>query len=189
MPSRVRKPAAKKKAQPQDAVSMLKKDHELVQKLLTQLDNTRESAVDRRKALLQKIEQELKIHTDIEEQIFYPAYKEAVSSSDEHIYYEAVEEHGVVDWVLPQLRSTAMDTVEFSAKAKVLKDLIEHHVEEEETEMFPKARKALGTPRLRELGELMKMRKQEISATMLTRLATTAGRTLGKVMGKTRRAA
>src|SRR5688572_14680178 len=126
-----------------DAISMLKKDHQTVRQLLRRLENTTERSTRERRQLLQQIENEVKVHTTIEEEIFYPAYKEAVrSKSDKEIYFEAIEEHHVVDLVMPEIMATDERSDEFGAKAKVLRDLIDHHVEEEETTMFPKVRKA-----------------------------------------------
>jgi len=140
-----------------DAISLLKQDHQKVRQLLKRLQS------DGTEELLREIENELKVHTQIEEEIFYPAFKEAVESGkDEHLYYEAIEEHHVVDLVLPEIKSSSEGSEEFDAKAKVLADLVEHHAEEEETEMFPKARKAMDTTRLRELGEELQERKQEL---------------------------
>jgi hemerythrin-like domain-containing protein len=140
-----------------DAISLLKKDHQKVRQLLKQLQS------DGTEELLSEVETELKVHTQIEEEIFYPAFKEAVESGkDEHLYYEAVEEHHVVDLVLPEIKDAIEGSEEFDAKAKVLADLVEHHAEEEETQMFPKAQKALGAERLRELGEELRQRKQEL---------------------------
>jgi len=128
------------------------------------------------------------MHTKIEEEIFYPAFHDAARSPDEHIYYEAIEEHTLVDIVPPALKSTKVETKEFGARAKVLKDLIEHHAEEEETEMFPKANKAIGVARLRELGRQMQARKNG-TPSILAKVAMTAGRTLGSLARRTRKAA
>ena len=93
-----------------------------------------------------------------------PAFRDAVEGKqDEHIYYEALEEHHVIDLVMPQIKSTSRNSDEFPAKAKVLKDLVEHHAEEEESQMFPKARKAMGAAELRELGMRLKERKEELA--------------------------
>jgi hemerythrin-like domain-containing protein len=142
---------------------------------------------------LSEIENEVKVHTTVEEDIFYPAFKEAVrSKSDQEIYFEAIEEHHVVDLVIPEIKSTDAASEQFGAKAKVLKDLIEHHAEEEETEMFPKARKVMSPDELVELGKQIHSRKQDLQSGLMTRAARTAGAALGAVMnrvGKNRRAA
>jgi hemerythrin-like domain-containing protein len=140
-----------------DAITLLKQDHQKVRKLLKQLESNGDFE------LFRKIETELKVHTQIEEEIFYPAFKDSIKSEkDLHLYYEALEEHHVVDLVLPEIKESDEGSAEFEAKAKVLRDLVEHHAEEEETEMFPKARKAMGAARLRELGEELQQRRQEL---------------------------
>jgi hemerythrin superfamily protein len=154
-----KKKAAPKK--PTDAVALLKQDHEKVRGLLGQFEN---ATGGRREKLRGQIEQELKVHTTIEEEIFYPAFREASRKKDDKkLFYEAVEEHHVVDMVMPELND-GKDAEELKAKAKVLKDLVEHHAGEEETEMFPRARKLFSKEELRSLGEQMLQRKEELSA-------------------------
>jgi hemerythrin-like domain-containing protein len=104
----------------------------------------------------------VRVHARIEEEIFYPAYHAvAQTPEDARCYYEAIEEHGLVDVVLPGLEDEDPSTLVFSAKAKVLKDLLEHHAKEEEEQMFPRASKLLGKDRLLELGAKMEaLRKQ-----------------------------
>lgn len=142
-----------------DAIRLLKEDHETVQGLLERLSKAKGSS--QREQLLGKITEELQRHTQIEEQIFYPAYRDAVRSADDRqLYYEATEEHHAVDLILPEVQSSDSGSEMFAARAKVLKDLVEHHIEEEERQMFPKARKALGAERLRDLGEELREAKR-----------------------------
>ena len=97
--------------------------------------------------------------------MFYPAFKAATEKTDaEDMFYEASEEHHLVDVLLPALCHANPKSHEFKAKAKVLLDLIEHHVKEEEGEMFPKARQVFDEEQLRELGDLMASRKETIEA-------------------------
>ena len=146
-----------------DAITLLKEDHKKVKGLLAQLEKTTERGADRRLKLLGQIEGEIKVHTTIEEEIFYPAYRDAVrKKEDRELYQEALEEHHVVDLVLPELKDSDPAGEIFGAKAKVLKELIEHHAEEEEKEMFPRARKVLGAAELRELGSRMASRKRAL---------------------------
>jgi hemerythrin-like domain-containing protein len=153
--------AAQKTKKPTDAIALLKQDHEKVRGLLGQLENATGA---RRSTLLTQVEQELKIHTTIEEEIFYPAYRDAArKKEDKKLYFEALEEHHVVDLVMPEV-SDGTTPEELKAKAKVLKDIVEHHADEEEKEMFPRARKALEREELRELGERMQTRKKELGA-------------------------
>ena len=148
-----------------NAITMLKSDHALVKRLLRELEATTERAVKQREALVARIEREIKTHSQIEEEVFYPAFKVVAEGSDaEDLFYEAAEEHHVVDMILPALKAANPKSKEFSAKAKVLKDLIEHHVREEETQMFQQARSLFDEQQLRDLGELMQARKDSIAA-------------------------
>jgi hemerythrin-like domain-containing protein len=161
-----------KRVAPKDAVALLKEDHIRVRKLLDQLAKTSEKAAGKRAQLLATIEEELKTHTRIEEDVFYPAFRDAAErSEDRKLYYEAVEEHHVVDLVLPELKGTDAESEQLAAKAKVLKDVVEHHAREEETEMFPRARKLMGREELERLGGELIKAKQALSAGVLDRLA------------------
>lgn len=151
------KKTAKKK--PTDAIALLKEDHQNVMGLLESLERATGA---RRTKLLGQIEQELNVHTKIEEEIFYPAYREAARKKDDQtMYYEAVEEHGVVKMFLPTA-GEGENNEALKAKAKVLKELIEHHAEEEEKDMFPRARQTMEREELRALGERMEARKREL---------------------------
>lgn len=167
-----------------DAIALLIQDHRKVKRLLKQLDATTEKAVARRESLFKEINNELKIHTELEEQIFYPAYKEAVKESDAHLYYEALEEHHLVDVVLPEIEASDVESEQFAAKAKVLRDLIEHHTEEEEKQMFPKARKAMGAGELAELATQIQERKTDLQSDLMTRATRTAGYAFEAVMSR-----
>jgi hemerythrin-like domain-containing protein len=152
-----------KRTRTQDAIALLKADHEKVRGLLSQLEKSTERSADRRRALLAKIEAEVKVHTTVEEEIFYPAYRDAVrKKEDRELYQEALEEHHVVDLVLPEIKGTDPSSEVFGAKAKVLKELIEHHAEEEEKEMFKRARRVMDAAQLRELGARMARRKKQL---------------------------
>jgi hemerythrin superfamily protein len=155
---------ATKTKEPKDALALLKQDHEKVRDLLEDFEKAAGREDGDAERLLEEIESELKIHTTIEEEIFYPAFKEAASKKDDSkLYYEAVEEHHVVDLVLPEMEGEA-GSPEFAAKAKVLKDLVEHHAEEEEKQMFPRAKKLMDKDELVSLGEQLMQRKKELQA-------------------------
>ncbi|MDD2054208.1 hemerythrin domain-containing protein [Pseudomonas putida] len=146
-----------------NAIDLLETDHERVKAILAQLSESTDRAVKKRTDLVAKLEMEITIHTQLEEQILYPAFKEAGGKEEDEMYYEAKEEHRTVDsLVLPDLKSTDPTKPEFAGRAKVVKELLEHHIEEEETEMFPKARKLLGNKKLDELGEQMLAMKAEM---------------------------
>ena len=151
--------AATKKKAPQDAIALLKEDHEKVRGLLASLEK---ATGGRREKLLTQIDQELKVHTTIEEEIFYPAFREAAKKKDDQVMiYEAVQEHHMVDVALPEA-GEGEDNEDLKAKAKVLKELVEHHADEEESDMFPRARKLFDRSELRDLGERMAERKKEL---------------------------
>jgi hemerythrin superfamily protein len=144
-----------------DAIALLKADHREVEELFAKFEGA--SGDGKKQKIAEQICTELKIHTTIEEEIFYPAYRDAVKKKDDReLYQEALEEHHVVDLVLPELKASNPAGEIFGAKAKVLKELIEHHADEEEEEMFPKARKVLGAARLRDLGGRMETRKRTL---------------------------
>ncbi|WJN57335.1 hemerythrin domain-containing protein [Pseudomonas sp. SO81] len=150
-----------------NAVELLKQDHQVVKQLLEKLVATTERGVKTRQDLLHKLHVELAVHTDIEEQIFYPAYEKAGGREEGVMSAEAKEEHRTVDsLVLPDLIKTDPATINFAGRAKVLKELLEHHIEEEEEEMFPKAEELLGAQKLEELGKLMEERKRSLKQSL-----------------------
>jgi hemerythrin-like domain-containing protein len=156
--------AAKAKER-KDAIALLKQDHEKMRRLLRALEEAAMSDGDEPEPLLKSVESELQVHTAIEEEIFYPAFRDAASKRDDSkLYYEAVEEHHVVDLVVPEIDKGETGSPEFAAKAKVLKDLVEHHAEEEEKEMFPRARKLMDKDELVTLGQQLAERKRELQA-------------------------
>ncbi|MFK3789701.1 MULTISPECIES: hemerythrin domain-containing protein [Pseudomonas] len=149
-----------------NAIDLLKTDHEKVKSILEQLSESTDRAVKKRTELLEKLEMEVTIHTQLEEQILYPAFKAAGGKEQEEMYYEAKEEHRTVDsLVLPDLKNTDPTKPEFAGRVKVVKELLEHHIEEEETEMFVQAKKLLGKSKLEELGEQMQVMKSALKKT------------------------
>ena len=149
-----------------NAIQLLKQDHKTVRELLSDLESTTKRGSKRRAELLARLAQEIDVHTRIEEEIFYPAFKQAGEKSDDaKLYFEAKEEHRAAgEMVLPDLLKTGPDSEEFGGRAKVLKEMIEHHAREEEREMFPRARELFSAAELRELGERMLERKQALLA-------------------------
>ena len=142
-----------------NAFELLKKDHKKVSDLFKQLDETTERAVKTREELFGKLKQELEIHARIEETIFYPAIKDAEETHE--ITLEAYEEHNVVKQLLSELEAMPVDDERWTAKLTVLKENVEHHVEEEEGEMFKDAQKVLSAEQVEELGARMESSKQE----------------------------
>ena len=135
------------------ATDLLKKQHKSVKALFKKVEETEDGR--RRRQLMDEIANELKMHTKLEEEIFYPAVREIGTSKAEEMVDEAYEEHHVVDLVLAELPQVDPEDERFAAKMTVLSELVEHHAEEEEEEMFPLAEKKLGKERLQELGERM----------------------------------
>ena len=159
--------AMKKKAQV-DAIALLKTDHKKVRALLETLDKT--DAPARRTKLLGQIELEVKAHSKIEEEIFYPAFRRRAEESDQlEMFFEAKEEHGLVDIMLPKAKTANPAGEEFGARAKVLKDLIIHHAKEEEKEMFKAARELFDRDELKTLGAQMQRRKRELTRELKAR--------------------
>jgi hemerythrin-like domain-containing protein len=145
-----------------DAITMLKTDHDKVKKLLEELDSTTERGVKRRTELFATIKAELTVHEIIEEEIFYPALKAHPKAKD--IVLEGYEEHHVVDLLMGELEALDVSDEAWGAKATVMKENIEHHIEEEEGEMFRQARAVFDKDELTALGEQMAARKETAQA-------------------------
>jgi hemerythrin-like domain-containing protein len=136
------------------AFDLLKADHRKVEELFTQL----ESASGARKlSVFNQIKTELELHTQLEEKIFYPALEEPEETHD--LVLEAYEEHAMVKKLLRELSRARTANEEWQSKTKVLQENVEHHVEEEENELFPKADQALSDEELDELGQRMEAEK------------------------------
>ena len=150
--------ADKNKPAPKDAIALLKADHEAVSELFADFEKTRTSA--KKKALVAEICTALSVHAQIEEEIFYPAFKAALK--DKELVPEATVEHTGVKDLIAQLEGVEPDGEMYDAKVKVLSEYVKHHVKEEQTEMFVKA-KASSLDML-ELGARMAARKDELLA-------------------------
>jgi hemerythrin superfamily protein len=138
-----------------DAFSLLKADHRKVEDLFSQLESARGQAKLR---VFEQIKSELELHTHIEETIFYPALEKPKQTHD--LTMEAYEEHNVVKKLLQEMSRARTPNEEWEAKAKVLQENVEHHVEEEEGELFQKAEAALSEEDLETLGEQMESEKE-----------------------------
>lgn len=141
-----------------DAFTLLKNDHQEVDKLLKQLEGTDEDAADERQQLFTQIKQALTIHAHIEETIFYPKLKQEAETRE--ITIEALHEHQEIKDLLEQLSGTEPTGNAWDNLVNDLKRSVEHHVEEEEGEMFSKARDVLSQQQLDELGTRMQQEKQ-----------------------------
>ena len=141
-----------------DAISLLKADHDKMKKLLNELETTTERGVKTRTELFATIKGELMVHETIEEEIFYPELKQHPRAKD--IVLEGYEEHHVVDLLMGELEALDVTDESWGAKALVMKENVEHHMEEEEGDMFKKARQVFDQAELEELGERMERRKR-----------------------------
>ncbi len=149
-----------------DAITLLKEDHEKVSGIFEKLEPTTERGVKTREELFALLKLELDVHAHIEETIFYPVLKQEAATRE--ITLEGYEEHHVIKTLLGELSETAPDTEQWGAKLKVLKENVEHHVEEEEDEMFKTAREVFSKAQFEELGARMeaekKARQQKLKA-------------------------
>ncbi|MDH5313898.1 MAG: hemerythrin domain-containing protein, partial [Actinomycetota bacterium] len=143
-----------------DALKLLKQDHDEVKTMLSDLEDTTERAEKTRTEGLATLKAELEVHELIEEEIFYPALKEHPKTKD--LALEGYEEHHVVDMVMGEIEGIAPNDETWMAKFTVMKENLEHHIEEEEGEMFEQARKVFDDDELGKLGDRMQARKEEL---------------------------
>jgi len=144
--------------QAQDAIAMLTADHKKVKRLFADFDKLKDAGSDEDKAsIVDQICNELKIHTELEEEIFYPAVRKAIDDGD--LMDEALVEHAGAKDLIAQLEDASPEDDLYDAKVTVLGEQIDHHVKEEEGDMFPKAKKA-------------KVDTEALGATMLKRKIT-----------------
>jgi hemerythrin superfamily protein len=141
-----------------DAITLLKNDHKTVEKLFKQFEKSDASDNKTRRKLVDQMIEELAIHTAIEEQVFYPAVREDVPETEDEVL-EGLEEHHIVKWTLSELEEMDPGHERFEAKVTVLMESVRHHVEEEESELFPEVRKALGRKRLGQIGDALELAK------------------------------
>jgi hemerythrin superfamily protein len=154
-----RSSAPKKATAPQDAIGLLKADHRQVETWFEQFESSR--SADKKKLLAQQVCQALTVHTQIEAEIFYPAFLEATEEED--IHHEAEVEHEGAKRLIAEIQASGPEDDYYKAKMKVLSEMIKHHVNEEEKRdgMFAKARasqldlKALGAQLAARKSELM----------------------------------
>ena len=147
----------------QDAIALLTADHREVSDMFEQFDQLGDRATTSKEKLKDKICKALIAHTTIEEEIFYPAVRAKIEEGEDMVD-EAVVEHAAAKDLIKQLQEMQPDDELYDAKVKVLGEQIEHHVKEEEKEMFPKVKKS-GLDLLA-LGQEMAMRKQELMSTL-----------------------
>jgi len=136
-----------------DAVEFLKEDHEKVKQLFRQFESAGE--IDQKEEIADQIDLALRVHSMIEEEVLYPAFKDV----DSELTAESFEEHGVVEELLNELATMDLEEEQFEAKFKVMQENVEHHIEEEETGMFPKCPQM---PGYASLGQKLLERKDQL---------------------------
>lgn len=146
-----------------DAIALLKQDHREVEQLFEQFEDTEDGEGI---PIAQRVCQLLTVHAQIEEEILYPAAKEAFSSDDEEeeMVYEAEVEHGSAKELIAKIEDMTEQNEQYNATVKVLSEYVKHHVKEEETEMFPALRKT--ELDLKEMGARLYERKQQLMTAM-----------------------
>ena len=156
--SKMRSPS-KSQAKQQDAIQLLMTDHEEVETLFKQFQKVKNDGAGKTD-IVEQICKALTVHAEIEEEIFYPAARDALAEKGEDLLDEAEVEHASIKSLVEQLQDADPDDELFDAKVKVLCEYVSHHVKEEEGEMFPRIKKT-GLD-LEELGAELMERKQEL---------------------------
>jgi hemerythrin superfamily protein len=146
-----------------DAISLLKQDHKTVNDLFDEYEKTSDRSAKNRQSLANKISEELVRHMHIEERLFYPMAHERLDQDDKWHVIESLEEHHVVKLCLDEISRLKPDSDRYDAKVKVIKDVVLHHVESEEKEIFPLVQKKVGADELEQLGEQLSSIKKEVS--------------------------
>jgi hemerythrin superfamily protein len=142
-----------------DAIALLKADHKNVSKLFREYKAAKKAGRASRSKIIDTVIKELSIHAAIEEKVFYPAVREEVPKLEDDIL-ESIEEHHVLKWTLEEIMSIGPDDERYDPKVTVMMEQVRHHVEEEETDWFPKVRAALPRARLKELGDELQRAKR-----------------------------
>jgi len=142
-----------------NAIDLLKQQHREVEELFEEFEQAGEGAKKTKERLCQEIGDALAVHATIEEKIFYPESKQ---EKTEELLRESVEEHLAVKKLLADIMASDMDDPQFDAKVKVLKEQVEHHVEEEERELFPLVSKACSKEDLEDMGARMQEMADEL---------------------------
>jgi iron-sulfur cluster repair protein YtfE (RIC family) len=146
-------------------MELLKQDHEMVKQLFSSISQSSEKEQDDEE-IFDQIRSALEIHAMIEEEIFYPAVAQAQSKQAKEEVQEAKREHTQVKKLLGEMENLEPEDENWEMKLKELQQDVEHHVREEEGELFPEARKVLPQDELTRLGEQLAARKQELEKSM-----------------------
>ena len=151
----------------QDAIALLKADHKKVKELFGQFEETSERAKAQLQRLGDEICAELTVHAQVEEQIFYPAVQERTKrghKEEKDLVLESYEEHAAAKKVIEDIQATDPGDESYKPKVKTLSELIDHHVKEEESELFPGAKELFDADELTEMGARMAELKAQLQA-------------------------
>lgn len=144
-----------------NAIDLLIDDHDTIKKLFKELEATKEEETEKRESLLDTLENLIELHSEMEEQYLYPAFQKAAEDHDDaEMVFEAKEEHEVARLEMPRVKNTEPGTTQFEARVKVLRELLTHHIDEEESDMFPRAKKLLSKEELEEIGAQIEAKRQ-----------------------------
>ncbi len=142
-----------------NAIDLLKQQHREVEQLFSKFEGASEGAEKTRERLCQQIGDALAVHAEIEEKIFYPESKQ---ENTEELLRESVEEHLAVKRILADIMQSELDDPQFEAKMKVAQELVEHHVQEEENELFPLIAESCSKEELEDMGNRMQQMADEL---------------------------
>jgi hemerythrin superfamily protein len=142
-----------------DAIVMLREDHKRIRALFKEFGSTGEQALRQRAKIVQRILEELTVHTYLENEVMYPRVRALMPQLEQDVL-ESYEEHHVADVLCTELAAMGPDDERFTAKVTVLMENVTHHIEEEEQDWFPKVREGLSRTQLREIGEEMNERRE-----------------------------
>jgi len=145
-----------------DALELLKQDHDKVKQMMSELEHTGDEQREKREEIFAQLKRELTIHEILEEEIIYPTFEKQTKLKE--VVLEGYQEHHVVDLVLGEMMGIDADDENWSAKLSVAKENVEHHIEEEEGQMFKIARGIFDEQQLAKMGNLLASRKQELEA-------------------------
>lgn len=150
-----------------DPFKLLKEDHKKVAKLFKEIEGAGERAIKTKENLFEQLKSELELHTQIEEEYMYPLLEEAEETKD--MTLEAYEEHDIVKTLIAEMEDEEVGSDVWSAKLKVMKENVEHHVSEEEEELFPEAEDVLSEEQMEQLAQSIMEAKQSQAPAQKTR--------------------
>jgi len=145
-----------------NAVQILIEDNNEIKEFFSQFEEAGERAYKTKQAIAEKTIEEIKAHSQLEEQIYYPAVLKKSGKEIQELILEGLEEHRVADFLIERIQATQPEDETFDAKYKVLTEYLKHHLKEEEKELFPESKKILGIEELNRLGVQMEALEKQL---------------------------